>query len=78
MAEMTVRGNEGSFPLAGFAGGEYGLDGGEHFWSLPNEVGDLSAALQTDLGESRDTCKIVQHLPQSLTLLGFQKYLLAG
>ncbi|MEL6500999.1 MAG: transposase, partial [Cyanobacteria bacterium J06623_1] len=29
-------------------------------------------------GESRDTCKIVQYSPQSLTLIDFQKSLLAG
>ena len=49
IAELTV--NRGDFELQvpGFAGGEFGLNGGEHFWSLPDDGGAIDAALQVDL-----------------------------
>jgi YD repeat-containing protein len=49
ISELTI--NRGDFELQvpGFAGGQYGLDGGEHFWQVPNFVDDFDAAIQADL-----------------------------
>jgi RHS repeat-associated protein len=50
MAELNISGNDGfDYQVPGFAGGEYGLNGGEHFWSLPNKKGDANFSLQADL-----------------------------
>ena len=37
------------YQVPGFVGGEYGLNGGEHSWSLPHGFGSIDAALQADL-----------------------------
>ena len=50
IGEMIVRGNGlDNYQVPGFAGGQYGLDGGEHFWSVPQQSGNFSAAIQADL-----------------------------
>jgi hypothetical protein len=37
------------YQIPGFKGGQYGLDGGEHFWSIPEAGGTIDAALQADM-----------------------------
>jgi RHS repeat-associated protein len=49
MAELTIKRGDFELEVPGFAGGEFGLDGGEHFWSIPNGGGTINAALQADL-----------------------------
>ncbi len=49
LASLTVHGEDFEYEVPGFAGGEYGLQGGEHFWSLTPGSGPVSAALQADL-----------------------------
>ena len=51
MADIYVWGNNIDYQVPGFAGGQYGLDGGEHFWSLPTTGSsiDISAALQAEM-----------------------------
>jgi hypothetical protein len=48
MAQLKVMGNGFDYEVPGFVGGQYGLTGGEHFWSIPNRVGEIGAALQVD------------------------------
>ncbi len=49
VAELAISRGDFEFQVPGFAGGEYGLDGGEHFWSLPGNGGLADAALQADM-----------------------------
>ncbi len=49
MAELSIRRGDFRLEVPGFAGGEYGLNGGENFWSIPNGGGKIDAALQADL-----------------------------
>ncbi|WP_217385551.1 Ig-like domain-containing protein [Dolichospermum sp. UHCC 0259] len=49
MAELTIKRGNFELEVPGFAGGEFGLDGGEHFWSIPNGGGKIDATLQADL-----------------------------
>lgn len=49
MAELTIKRGDFKLEVPGFAGGQFGLDGGEHFWSIPNGGGKIDAALQADL-----------------------------
>lgn len=49
MAELTIKRGDFKLEVPGFVGGEFGLDGGEHFWSIPNGGGKIDAALQADL-----------------------------
>ncbi len=48
VAELIVRQEDFEYQVPGFAGG-FGLDGGEHFWSIPENGGRIDAALQADL-----------------------------
>lgn len=49
VAELRVqRGNFG-VTVPGFVGSQFGLDGGENFWTLPAQAGSVDAALQVDL-----------------------------
>jgi RHS repeat-associated protein len=48
-AELTVKRGDFRLEVPGFAGGQYGLDGGENFWSIPSGRGKVDAALQADL-----------------------------
>jgi hypothetical protein len=48
-AELTVKRGDFRLEVPGFAGGQYGLDGGENFWSIPSGNGKVDAALQADL-----------------------------
>jgi RHS repeat-associated protein len=49
IAELSVDRGNFEYQVPGFAGGEFGLDGGEHFWTLPFEGTEADAALQIDL-----------------------------
>ena len=49
VAELSVSRGAFEFQVPGFSGGQYGLDGGEHFWRIPENGGDIDAALQVDL-----------------------------
>ena len=51
VADLTIQGNGFEYQVPGFEGGQYGLDGGEHFWSIPRIDGDLSVGLQADMRE---------------------------
>ncbi|AFY40222.1 RHS repeat-associated core domain protein [[Leptolyngbya] sp. PCC 7376] len=51
MADLTIHGDGFDYQVPGFTGGEFGLNGGEHFWSMTSEVGDVNASLQADLSE---------------------------
>jgi RHS repeat-associated protein len=48
-AELTVKRGDFRLEVPGFAGGQYGLNGGENFWSIPGGGGKVDAALQADL-----------------------------
>jgi RHS repeat-associated protein len=48
-AELTVKRGDFRLEVPGFAGGQYGLNGGENFWSIPTGTGKVDAALQADL-----------------------------
>jgi hypothetical protein len=50
IVEMTVSRGDFKYEEPGFAGGLYGLGGGERFWNLPASGGAIEAALQVDLG----------------------------
>ncbi|MFM6623174.1 MAG: hypothetical protein ACKPHZ_15915, partial [Dolichospermum sp.] len=49
MAELTIKRGDFKLEVPGFAGGQFGLNGGENFWSIPNGGGKIDAALQADL-----------------------------
>ncbi len=51
IADLTVSRGGVRLQLPGFPRGQYGLDGGEHFWAIPNGQTfiDVDAALQIDL-----------------------------
>lgn len=49
MAELTIKRGDFTLAVPGFAGGKYGLNGGENFWSIPSGGGKIDAALQADL-----------------------------
>jgi RHS repeat-associated protein len=48
VAELSVMRGDFEYQVPGFAGG-FGLDGGEHFWSIPSGGGPVDAALQVDM-----------------------------
>ena len=49
LADLTIHTDEYDYQVPGFAGGQYGLTGGEHFWSIGNQAGPVNASLQADL-----------------------------
>lgn len=49
VAELRVQRGTFSTTVPGYAGNDFGLDGGENFWSLPDDPGSVDAALQVDL-----------------------------
>ncbi len=51
VAKLSVSNNNGGFvnQMSGIAAGQYGLSGGENFWSLPSTPGHIDAALQADM-----------------------------
>ena len=52
IADLSIEGNGFEYQVPGYEGGKYGLNGGEHFWSIPsNQSGDLSVGLQADMRE---------------------------
>ncbi|MFQ4138137.1 peroxidase family protein [Nodosilinea sp. PGN35] len=48
IAEMTLDINGLGYTVPGYSGG-LGLDGGEHFWRIPNQTGPVTGSLQADL-----------------------------
>ncbi len=48
VAELEFMRGDFMYQVPGYEGGK-GLDGGEHFWSLPAAGGEIEAALQADL-----------------------------
>ncbi|MEO1496632.1 MAG: RHS repeat-associated core domain-containing protein [Planctomycetota bacterium] len=48
VAELEFTRGDFMFQVPGFAGG-LGLNGGEHFWSIPDAGGEIEAALQADM-----------------------------
>ena len=49
VAELTIHEGDFDYQVPGYEGDKYGLDGGEHIWSIPETPGDVDAALQADL-----------------------------
>jgi len=49
IAELNLSRGNLQYQIPGFKGGEYGLDGGEHLWSIPQAGGTIDAALQADM-----------------------------
>ncbi len=49
VADLTISRGSLDLQVPGHAGGEFGLSGGEHIWSLPTVTGEFGAALQVDL-----------------------------
>jgi RHS repeat-associated protein len=54
VAELEVSRGANTFQVPGYQGTDFGLDGGEHLWSITGDtlVSDVSAALQVDLSTS--------------------------
>lgn len=56
IAELEVNGANLNFQLPGYQGGGFGLDGGEHFWSIPDDgsgtANDLTASLEVDMSNA--------------------------
>lgn len=48
-AELSISRGEFQFEVPGYQGGQFGLDGGEHFWSIPAGEGPVRAALQAEM-----------------------------
>lgn len=49
VAELSIKGDNFEYQVPGYEGGQYGFNGGEHFWTLPNNGTRADAALQADL-----------------------------
>jgi YD repeat-containing protein len=49
VADLTIRQGDFIFQVPGYEGRQYGLKGGEHFWSLPTTSGSFGAGLQADM-----------------------------
>ena len=49
VASLDVKQGDFTYEVPGVAPGEYGLSGGENFWSLPASGGEVDAALQVDM-----------------------------
>ncbi|WP_193387016.1 FG-GAP-like repeat-containing protein, partial [Kamptonema sp. PCC 6506] len=49
VAELSLNRGNLQYQIPGFKGGEYGLNGGEHIWSIPEAGGTIDAALQADM-----------------------------
>ncbi|NJO03991.1 MAG: RHS repeat protein, partial [Bacteroidia bacterium] len=49
VAELSILGNGFTYSVPGFAGGQFLLDGGEHFWSVSAQSGTHQVSLQADL-----------------------------
>lgn len=49
VASLNVRRGNFEMQVPGFAGNQFGLQGGEHFFDLPAGINDVDAALQVDL-----------------------------
>jgi len=49
VAKLKIEGGNFQYQVPGYAGNQYGLTGGEHFWSMPATPGSIDAALQVDM-----------------------------
>ncbi|NJK69239.1 MAG: hypothetical protein HC941_24395, partial [Microcoleus sp. SU_5_3] len=49
VAKLTVDAGKFKYQIPGYSGNQYGLTGGEHFWSMPANGGNIDAALQVDM-----------------------------
>jgi len=49
MADINISRGNFDLQVPGFGGGQLGLDGGENFWTLPDQPGDVDGAVQVDL-----------------------------
>ncbi|MDV3352054.1 peroxidase family protein [Leptothoe sp. LEGE 181152] len=49
VASLSIEGNGITYQLPGYDGDALGLNGGEHFWRLPDNDEPVTAALQADL-----------------------------
>ncbi|TAF58198.1 MAG: DUF4114 domain-containing protein [Oscillatoriales cyanobacterium] len=49
VAKLTVDAAKFKYQIPGYSGNQYGLTGGEHFWSMPSNGGSIDAALQVDM-----------------------------
>jgi RHS repeat-associated protein len=73
VAKLSVKQGDFEYQVPGVAKGEYGLSGGENFWSIPgrnsnNEPFDINAALQVDM-RSLPTGKYEYKLQSGIQLL---------
>jgi RHS repeat-associated protein len=49
VGRLTIQRDGTEIVVPGHRGGEFGLTGGEHFWSVPETAGDIRVSLQADL-----------------------------
>ncbi|TAG67879.1 MAG: hypothetical protein EAZ25_05665 [Oscillatoriales cyanobacterium] len=49
VAKLKIEGGKFQYQVPGYSGNQYGLTGGEHFWSMPAGGGSIDAALQVDM-----------------------------
>jgi YD repeat-containing protein len=49
VAKLTLVQKNFTYQVPGYTGSDYGLKGGENFWSIPNGGGTIDAALQIDM-----------------------------
>lgn len=49
VASLNFDVNGFDYQIPGYKGSNYGLTGGEHFWSIQTDAGNIDAALQADL-----------------------------
>lgn len=49
VAGLKVKRGEFEYQLPGIAAGQWGLNGGEHVWSIPQSGSTIDAALQMDM-----------------------------
>jgi RHS repeat-associated protein len=49
VTKLTVDAGKFKYQIPGYSGNQYGLTGGEHFWSMPASAGTIDAALQVDM-----------------------------
>jgi RHS repeat-associated protein len=49
VANLSIRQGDFTYQVPGYTGDQYGLKGGEHFWSLPTTAGSITAGIQADM-----------------------------
>ncbi len=67
VASLRMQQGNVAVTVPGFVGNQFGLSGGENFWTLPAEAGPVDAALQADL-RSQPTGKYDYVLSSSIRL----------